>query len=267
MPQLKFVSTVQGENSIELQDPIITIGRGINNAICIEDGNISKYHVLLVKDEAIYKIYDLHSRNGTTVNGQRITSVSLKGGDQVRIGDLELIYETPELAPAPVPAPAPVKQTPPATIKPPEVKLPTPPPAPPAPAPVKEAPRAEVKPPEIKPPAPAPVPVAKPPVVPTPPIQPSAPPKTGFVRPLPPSVLKAANEPAPIVPAPAPVAPAAPAVPAVPATTPAPAAPTQTPPATPLGAPKTLGSPKPLGGPKKFGAPPSGGNLKFRIKP
>jgi hypothetical protein len=107
MPRLSFVSTVQGADSIELVEPIITIGRELNNVVCIEDPNISKHHTLLIAEDNSYKIVDLHSVNGTWVNGARITSAKLKDGDAVRIGYLELKYENPVAAPAPVLAPVP----------------------------------------------------------------------------------------------------------------------------------------------------------------
>ena len=106
MPRLRFVSTVQGADTIELQEPIITIGRDIENVVSIEDGNISKHHALLIKDGPTYKIFDLHSINGTTVNGKRITTTTLKEGDAVRIGYLDLTYEIALTAPTP-PAPVP----------------------------------------------------------------------------------------------------------------------------------------------------------------
>ncbi len=108
MPRLRFVSTVQGVSTIELVEPIITIGRVANNVVCIEDPNISKHHTLLVSEDDTYKIYDLHSVNGTWINGEKITVGKLKEGDVVRIGYLELKYEiaTPTAAPKPVVVPA-----------------------------------------------------------------------------------------------------------------------------------------------------------------
>ena len=102
MPRLRFVSTVQGAATIELQESIITIGREADNVVSIEDPNISKHHALLIKDGVTYKIFDLHSVNGTTVNGNRITAVILKEGDAVRIGYLDLTYEIAAVVPAPI---------------------------------------------------------------------------------------------------------------------------------------------------------------------
>lgn len=125
MPRLRFVSTVEGADTIELQEAIITIGRGVNNVICIEDANISKHHVLLVMEDNAYRIFDLHSVNGTMVNGKRIGTATLQAGDAVRIGYLDLIYETATQAPTkPVAPETPVTPT---------ISTPSPPPAPSAP--------------------------------------------------------------------------------------------------------------------------------------
>ena len=235
MPRLKFVSKVEGANTIELQEPIITIGRGINNVICIEDANISKNHVLLILEDDAYRIFDLHSINGTSINGKRIGTARLQAGDAVRIGYLDLIYE------AETPAPAkPVVPEPPAT---PVTATPAPPP--PAPEPVA---------PVVAAPEPA-APVVAPPPAPAEPIA-ATPAKRSFF-----GFGKRAPAPTPTpapVTAPAPVAPAAPE-PAAPVAPPAPVQP-----AAPEPPAEVAASNQPAK--KKFGAPPSGQNVKFRLK-
>lgn len=149
MPRLRFVSTVEGADTIELQEPVITIGRGINNVVCIEDANISKNHVLLIREDDTYRIFDLHSVNGTIINGKRISVATLHAGDAVRIGYLDLTYEIaapvlakPVVAESSAPpvnvAPAPVTLATPVLAVPPHPVSTTPTPAPtspPAPAP------------------------------------------------------------------------------------------------------------------------------------
>ena len=134
MPRLKFVSKVEGTDTIDLNEVIITIGRGVNNVICIEDANISKHHVLLIMEDGTYRIFDLHSINGTSINGKRIGTATLQAGDAVRIGYLDLIYETAAPAPAKPVVAAPI----------PPLSAPVAPPAPVTPeqpaAPVENAP-------------------------------------------------------------------------------------------------------------------------------
>jgi len=233
MPRLKFVSKVEGADNIELQEPIITIGRGLNNVVCIEDANISKHHVLLIAEDDTYRIFDLHSINGTSINGKRISTATLRTGDAVRIGYLDLSYEiTPAVTAAPV-APAPPVA--------PVVAEPTPPPpAPPAP---------------VTPKAPEPAaPVVAPAPTPAEPIAPAPAKRSLF------GFGKRAPAPAPT---PVPVTPPAPesVAPVVAAPTPAPAPAAPEPVAAPVEAAPTNAPAK-----KKFGAPPGGQNVKFKLK-
>ena len=281
MPRLRFVSTVQGADTIELQEPIITIGRDPLNVVCIEDPNISKHHVLLIRDANTYKIYDLHSVNTTTVNGSRITTSTLKEGDIIRIGYLDLTYEIAAVKPAPAAPQPPVVHVAPAAQGPLAQPLTTPTPqaattvvSATAPEPtatpkpmlgtlrLKPLPRLGFAAAAGSPPAPSPAatnPVPKtatasvaPTSAPPSPPQPAlgTPPKPVLrqdpvVAPPPAPEPPPAPDPPP-APEPAPAAPPAPVQPEAPAANPTPT----TPPA----------------GPKKFGAPPVASGTKFRLK-
>ncbi len=63
------------------------IGRDAAAGIRIHDPGVSRAHarILRAADGAV-SVVDLGSRNGTTVNGQRVDSVELKDGDKVKIG-------------------------------------------------------------------------------------------------------------------------------------------------------------------------------------
>ena len=249
MPRLKFVSKVEGADTIELQESIITIGRGVNNVICIEDANISKNHVLLIMEESAYRIFDLHSINGTTVNGKRIGTATLQDGDAVRIGYLDLIYEVVAPAPAKLVAPEPPAA--------PVIAAPAPPPPAPAtpvsPTPAKPEPVTPVIAAPAPPPPVAPVVAKQPPTTPVEPIAP-VPTKRSFFS----FFGKRAAAPTP---APAPAAPAVPepVVPTVVAPTPPTTVTPEPPAATVKNAPATTPPSQ-----KKFGAPPGG--QKIRLK-
>ena len=92
MAKLCFVS--ESAVPIELTDPTITIGRDIGNTIAIPNPGISKHHALLVREGHDYKLFDLHSANGTWVNNERITTARVKDGDLLRFGPVELRYES-----------------------------------------------------------------------------------------------------------------------------------------------------------------------------
>ena len=65
----------------------ITIGREQNCTLEINDDFMSRTHAILELTELGYRLTDNHSRNGTFVNDQRITSHLLRPGDQIRIGN------------------------------------------------------------------------------------------------------------------------------------------------------------------------------------
>lgn len=67
----------------------ITIGRSKSNDVVFSDMSVSRQHAQISRsDYGTYTITDCNSRNGTYVNGQRITgTVTLKENDFVRIGD------------------------------------------------------------------------------------------------------------------------------------------------------------------------------------
>ena len=66
----------------------IVIGRGIDCDLVIRDAKASRRHCQLTRTEDGFRLEDLGSRNGTYVNGERITgSVQLKASGTFKIGD------------------------------------------------------------------------------------------------------------------------------------------------------------------------------------
>ena len=84
-----------------------TIGRQPDNAVHIVEPNASRRHARISKNNGEYVIEDLNSSNGTEVNGQKISKVTLHHGDTIRIGATKLVFENPAAAAAPGAAPAP----------------------------------------------------------------------------------------------------------------------------------------------------------------
>jgi hypothetical protein len=94
MPKLHILSGVLEGKSFDLIEERITMGRALDNVIRLEDGTISHHHATLVLDGADFKLRDLNSTNGTRVNGLRIVETKLHNGDQVRLGSVEMRYES-----------------------------------------------------------------------------------------------------------------------------------------------------------------------------
>ena len=72
----------------------MTIGRTEENDICIQDHNISARHGILVRAGDDYQLHDFNSTNGTFVEGERILAVKLQHGVSIRLGPVELRYES-----------------------------------------------------------------------------------------------------------------------------------------------------------------------------
>ena len=71
----------------------ITIGRGDSNAVELDDVLASRYHAVIQKAKDDFFIEDLHSTNGTHVNGRPVPRgkyVRLFSGDFILIGRTQL---------------------------------------------------------------------------------------------------------------------------------------------------------------------------------
>ncbi len=70
----------------------IVVGRTSDNNVTINDKTVSSHHVRFMFEAGVYYVEDLHSLNGTYVNGQLLRSSSrqLKPQDIVRIGNQTL---------------------------------------------------------------------------------------------------------------------------------------------------------------------------------
>ena len=73
----------------------ITMGRGSENEIVLETKVASRKHVTIRRVSEDYVLYDLGSRNGTLLNGSRVTTAELADGDIIRIGDLSFQFICP----------------------------------------------------------------------------------------------------------------------------------------------------------------------------
>jgi Nif-specific regulatory protein len=90
------------EGSVIDLDSELSIGREKANAVSAEDRVLSRRHCLIERGAEGFAIRDLHSSNGTYVNGLPVTTRALKHGDQIRAGESLFIFlEDSHDAPAP----------------------------------------------------------------------------------------------------------------------------------------------------------------------
>jgi predicted component of type VI protein secretion system len=93
----------------ELVDEAITIGRGPDNTIVVNDPSISTHHAQLLLEGDTYRLKDLDSTNGTRVNGKPITEAVLRFDDRIRFGAAEARYEADATGSKPLPKPEEIK--------------------------------------------------------------------------------------------------------------------------------------------------------------
>ena len=86
--------------TIKVDGEPITIGRHPDNAICLHDEKLSRFHcVVEPDDDGGYRIRDLGSRNGTRLNEAKVERARIANGDMIRFGDHEYIAEIVEDSP------------------------------------------------------------------------------------------------------------------------------------------------------------------------
>ncbi|MBK9945254.1 MAG: DUF3662 and FHA domain-containing protein [Kouleothrix sp.] len=88
-----LLSSPSGRHVIPLESTQLTVGRGLNNDIILEDTRVSRHHAQLRYRARRFWISDLGSTNGTFVNGEQVEEKALRDGDVVSLGGLELTFK------------------------------------------------------------------------------------------------------------------------------------------------------------------------------
>lgn len=92
-PEL-LVRPLHGEPyRVPIDKSVVSIGRSKRNHLVLPDQWLSRHHAEIREESSTFYIYDLDSRNGTLVNGVRISGrVLLQDGDVVTLGDQTLTF-------------------------------------------------------------------------------------------------------------------------------------------------------------------------------
>ena len=72
---------------------IKTIGRSTGADFVVEAPLVSRVHCRLTAGASELEVFDLDSTNGTFVNGERIERRTLKTGDRLGVGRVELLVQ------------------------------------------------------------------------------------------------------------------------------------------------------------------------------
>lgn len=92
LPYLHVKVTINGNElfTCGFEDEEVLIGRGADCQVLLENAGVSRNHAKIVRQEDQLKVLDLHSGNGTFVNGKQVNEAVLGSGDTLRIGKFTL---------------------------------------------------------------------------------------------------------------------------------------------------------------------------------
>jgi pSer/pThr/pTyr-binding forkhead associated (FHA) protein len=90
--RLRVIKGADEGKQFDLIESVVTIGRDGCNKICLRGNLVSRRHAEIRRGAGGFSLVDHGSRNGTLVNGCKITEVVLKSGDQILIGQTTLMF-------------------------------------------------------------------------------------------------------------------------------------------------------------------------------
>ena len=95
---------IDGSRHVNLTQPVVSVGRALDNDVIIEDPCISRHHAQFRQRYGHYVLHDLDSTGGTKINDYPIEECMLHSGDVISFAGVEIIYG--EDPPTPIPLPA-----------------------------------------------------------------------------------------------------------------------------------------------------------------
>lgn len=85
VPSITILSGRRKDLCVEVEGDSFTIGRLRKNDLVLDENAASREHAKIAFQDGRYKIKDLDSRWGTSLNGHRITESELRFGDEIEI--------------------------------------------------------------------------------------------------------------------------------------------------------------------------------------
>ncbi|MBS0341010.1 MAG: FHA domain-containing protein [Proteobacteria bacterium] len=92
MPKLLLMDAAGHIRQISLAHSTISLGRSPGSDVVLDSKRASREHALIEVDGPKVVIVDMHSLNGTLVNGELIDRHQLAHGDSIEIGTVEMRY-------------------------------------------------------------------------------------------------------------------------------------------------------------------------------
>ena len=91
LPENAFL-IIEGVKVFQLNEPVVNIGRRLDNTLVIDDPRVSRNHAQVRAIKGRYVLFDLSSSGGTFVNGQRANQTVLYPGDLISLAGVSLIF-------------------------------------------------------------------------------------------------------------------------------------------------------------------------------
>ena len=91
IPENAFL-IIEGLRVHPLREPIVNIGRRLENHVVIDDPRISRQHAQLRALKGHFVLFDLNSTGGTFVNGQRANQTVLYPDDVISLAGVILVF-------------------------------------------------------------------------------------------------------------------------------------------------------------------------------
>lgn len=91
IPENAFL-IIEGIKVHPLTEPVVNIGRRLENQLVIDDPRVSRNHAQLRAIKGRFVLFDLNSTGGTFVNGQRTSQTVLYPGDVISLAGVALIF-------------------------------------------------------------------------------------------------------------------------------------------------------------------------------
>ncbi|HET6201956.1 MAG TPA: FHA domain-containing protein [Planctomycetota bacterium] len=91
MPRLVTLSGDRIGTEHTLSSPFV-LGRAPHCSVRLEEESVSREHAKFYERDGVWSVADLNSRNGTFVNGARVTKADLRPGDEISLGRFRLRF-------------------------------------------------------------------------------------------------------------------------------------------------------------------------------
>ncbi|HEX7186360.1 MAG TPA: adenylate/guanylate cyclase domain-containing protein [Thermoanaerobaculia bacterium] len=102
---LKLVAIAGDQSAVLMSGRALLVGRAVACDLSIQDATVSRQHAEVEVYEGAVLVRDLHSTNGTFINGERVIRALAPLGSRISFGKVD--FEVLEEHPAPLPAPEP----------------------------------------------------------------------------------------------------------------------------------------------------------------